>query len=104
MRVTSESDRFILRRMREEALKMNGKKLRLLLMGVSIGSVALTIIGLYFGFPLFACFLFLPGVIGLGGFKGDDGEDREGRARLCPGCGSPVDPSDSFCRVCGRYL
>lgn len=82
---------------------MDRRKLRLLLIGVSVGSVVLTVIGLYFGFPFFACFLFLPGVIGLGGF-GDDDENDEGAGRRCPGCGSPVDPSDSFCRVCGRYL
>lgn len=82
---------------------MDRRKLRMLLIGVSVGSVVLTVVGLLFGFPFFACFLFLPGVIGLGGFRDDDGRDG-GEGRRCPGCGSPVDPGDSFCRVCGRYL
>ena len=82
---------------------MDRGKLRLILIGVSVASIVVTILGLCFGFPFFACFLFLPGLIGIGGF-GNDRNEKGDTGRYCPGCGSPVDPGDSFCRVCGRYL
>lgn len=76
---------------------------RWIILGVSLASVAVTILGLYFGFPFFAMFLFFPGIFGFGlGRRGEDvGEPAGG---YCPECGSPVDPGDGFCRVCGRRL
>ena len=41
-----------------------GRNARWILIGISVASVAVTILGLYFGFPFFAFFLFFPGIFG----------------------------------------
>ena len=81
-----------------------GRNARWILIGISVASVAVTILGLYFEFPFFAFFLFFPGIFGWGLGRGDRDGRQEGSAIYCPECGSPLDPGDSFCRVCGRRL
>lgn len=86
---------------------MDVDKVRAILLGVSLVSIAVAILGLIFGFPFLGFFLFIP-FIGFGsGFGRPKGSQKDvgyGSAGLCPECGSPVEPSDSFCRVCGRRL
>ena len=78
---------------------------RWILIGISVASVLVTVLGLYFGFPFLAFFLFFPGIFGLGFGRGDAGDDGSDISRdRCPECGSPVEPEDGFCRVCGRRL
>ena len=81
-----------------------GRNARWILIGISVASVAVTILGLYFGFPFFAFFLCFPGIFGWGLGRSDRDDRQEGSAIYCPECGSPLDPGDSFCRVCGRRL
>lgn len=83
---------------------MDGRKVRIILLAVSAASIIVTVAGLFLGFPFLACFLFLPGIIGFGGFGRGGSDDQKGDAGRCPECGSHVDPSDSFCRACGRRL
>lgn len=77
---------------------------RWILIGVSAASVAIAVLGFYFGFPFLAFFLFFPGIFGFGFGQDRDSDDGEGAGGFCPECGSPLDPDDSFCRVCGRRL
>ena len=81
-----------------------GRNARWILIGISVASVVVTILGLYFGFPFFAFFLFFPGIFGWGLGRGDRDGRQEESATDCPECGSPLDPGVSFCRVCGRRL
>ncbi len=88
---------------------MDRRRLRWVLIGVSVASLAMTFIGLYLHLPFLAFFLFLPGLIGFGGFgRGRPEGDGYGRVpddrAYCPECGAAVDRTDSFCRVCGKML
>lgn len=74
----------------------------LVLLGISVASVVVTIVGLAFGYPFFAMFLCFPGLATFGVFRKVDGEPGSGA--FCPECGSAVSPDDTFCRSCGRNL
>lgn len=67
-----------------------------------MATIIISVVGLFLGFPFFTLFLFFP----LAGFGFLNGPSRDGigDAMHCPECGSPLDPGDSFCRVCGRRL
>lgn len=86
---------------------MDEDTLRRILLAVSLGSIAVAVLGLIFGFPFLGFFLFLPFI----GYGGGFGRSRRSgtygnteNAGRCPECSCPIDPSDSFCRVCGRRL
>ena len=81
-------------------MNMDLKKRDMVFLGLFFASVMVTLIGLLYGVPLFALFLFIP--FGLGMTRRP--EKDEPRGSFCPECGSPMDPGDSFCRVCGRKL
>ena len=74
----------------------------IILLVVSVASIAVTVIGLAYGFPFLALFLCFPGLATFGVFR--KVEDEPGAGSYCPECGSPISPDDSFCRVCGRHL
>lgn len=74
----------------------------LVLLGISVASVVVTIVGLAFGYPLFTMFLCFPGLATFGVFRKVDGEPGSGA--FCPECGTAVSPDDTFCRSCGRNL
>lgn len=74
----------------------------LVLLGISVASVVVTIVGLAFGYPFFAMFLCFPGLATFGVFRKVDGEPGSGA--FCPECGSAVSPDDTFCRSCGKNL
>lgn len=75
---------------------------RIILLVASVATIIISVVGLFLGFPFFTLFLFFP----LAGFGFLNGPSRDGMddAMRCPECGSPLDPGDSFCRVCGRRL
>lgn len=86
---------------------MDVDKVRAILLAVSLISIAVAILGLIFGFPFLGFFLFIPFIgfgSGFGRSKGAQTCQNHDAAGRCPECGSPVEPSDSFCRVCGRRL
>lgn len=74
----------------------------LVLLGISVASVVVTIVGLAFGYPFFAMFLCFPGLATFGVFRKVDGEPGSGA--FCSECGSAVSPDDTFCRSCGKNL
>ena len=74
----------------------------IILLVISMASVAVTIIGLVCGFPFLALFLCFPGLATFGVFR--KVEDEPGSGEFCPECGSVVNPDDTFCRSCGRNL
>lgn len=74
----------------------------IILLVVSVASIAATVIGLAYGFPFLALFLCFPGLATFRVFR--KVEDEPGAGERCPECDSPVGPQDSFCRVCGRDL
>lgn len=74
----------------------------IILLVISVASVAVTIIGLVCGFPFLALFLCFPGLATFGVFR--KVEDEPGSGEFCPECGFVVNPDDAFCRSCGRNL